>query len=57
MADYCTQAEVEGYLNVDFTYNPDPTVAKWIAAASAKIDTHCQRDFARAYESIRQPGL
>ena len=45
MADYCTQEDVEGYLNIDFTNNPDPTVALWIAAASKKIDTHCRRNF------------
>jgi len=52
MADYCTQEDVEGYLNIDFTNNPDPTVAKWITAASAKIDSHCQRDFAEHADEI-----
>ena len=45
MTDYCTQEDVEGYLNIDFTNNPDPTVALWITAASVKIDSHCRRDF------------
>lgn len=45
MTDYCSQEDVEGYLNIDFTNNPDDTVSKWITAASAKIDSHCRRDF------------
>lgn len=45
MANYCTQEDVEGYLNIDFTANPDDTVAEWIASATAKINDKCNRDF------------
>lgn len=45
MTDYCTQDDIEKYLNVDFTNNPDPALALWIDAVSAKIDRICNRDF------------
>lgn len=45
MTNYCSQDDVEKYLNIDFTNNPDPSIALWIAAASEKIDKFCSRDF------------
>ena len=57
MSLYCTQEDVEGYLNIDLTNNPDPTMAKWIAAASRKIDSHCRRDFDQhADDTEKQDG-
>lgn len=43
--DYCTQADVERYLNVTFTENPDATVTAFIERISARIDDICNRDF------------
>lgn len=45
MADYCTQDDVEKYMNITFTSNPDGTVALFITRVSAHIDRLCNRDF------------
>ena len=45
MADYCTQSDIEKYLNITFNIDPDPTVSAIITHVSALIDSYCNRDF------------
>lgn len=54
MTDYCTQDDIEKYLNIDFTNDTDPTIDKWIKAASAKIDKHCRRDFSQHTDDVEK---
>ncbi|MCK5161772.1 MAG: hypothetical protein KAQ99_09390 [Candidatus Aureabacteria bacterium] len=45
MVDYATQADIEKYLNIIFTNQPDPTIGLFLTRASRKIDAFCNRDF------------
>ena len=42
---YCTQTDVERYLNYTFSQNPDPLITDLITRATAIIDQYCKRDF------------
>lgn len=45
MTDYCTQDDIEKYLDTTFDSNPDPSVSLIISHVSALIDAYCNRDF------------
>ena len=45
MVDLCVQADIEKYLNISFSNNPDPTVAVYIDRVSAVIGMVCNLDF------------
>ncbi len=40
-----TQAEIEQYVQVDFTNTPEDAVTLWIAAAQGMIESYCHREF------------
>lgn len=56
--DYCTTADVKGYLRISDTAD-DVLLALWVTAASRAVDRHCGRQFGQvaALETREYPAV